>query len=455
MESPHIVIVGAGIVGCQIFRKLILSGHNCTILEKDAEVMNGASAGNSGIFHCAFDANPSFTEYQLMRDSWSEIDPLLNPYFPLQKTGAHLVAWNDQELVSLQEIIKTSHQMGFKEIKWVPLEEFKSKEPNININLVKGVLSVPNEFGIDSWRFGLLALFHALKNNGKLIRNCKVLSGKFDKDSQMWKLSVKTKEDITEIKANIIINCAGNFGDLLEESLTKTKPDYKIRPRKGEFVVYKNKFKNNQKLVNSFIYPIPNEITKGILLIPTIYGLLAVGPTAEDQDEREFPTNNMNVVNSLIKLGVEMTPSLEKSKNDYIGYYAGLRPSAVDIKDYIFRAEKDKNLITLAGIRSTGVTGSLGIARKVLEICNSFTGKVMVSQDKNNQDIYNEWEQICKDVDIQISNLRKNWRDKTIVDDSQLLISFMGEKFKVTHPLAKLGIKYGEEGSITYAKPKF
>jgi len=124
MESPHIVIIGAGIVGCQVFRKLTLSGHNCTLLEKDADVMNGASAGNTGIFHCAFDANPSFLEYELMRDSWLEIDLLLNPYFPFQKTGAHLVAWNDQELASLKKIIKTSHIMGFKEIKWVPIEEF-------------------------------------------------------------------------------------------------------------------------------------------------------------------------------------------------------------------------------------------------------------------------------------------------------------------------------------------
>ena len=44
--------------------------------------------------------------------------------------------------------------------------------------------------------------------------------------------------------------------------------------------------------------------------------------------------------------------------------YAGLRP-ATERKDYIIEALQTQNWITVGGIRSTGLTAALGIARHV------------------------------------------------------------------------------------------
>ena len=46
---------------------------------------------------------------------------------------------------------------------------------------------------------------------------------------------------------------------------------------------------------------------------------------------------------------------------DVNAIYAGLRPAS-DQKDYVIEAVKDRNWITVGGIRSTGLTAALGIA---------------------------------------------------------------------------------------------
>ena len=60
-----------------------------------------------------------------------------------------------------------------------------------------------------------------------------------------------------------------------------------IRPRKGQFVVFD---KAAAKLLRTIILPVPSERTKGVVLARTIFGNLLVGPTAEEQDDRERAT---------------------------------------------------------------------------------------------------------------------------------------------------------------------
>ena len=54
---------------------------------------------------------------------------------------------------------------------------------------------------------------------------------------------------------------------------------FTIKPRKGQFVVFD---KPAAQLVRAIILPVPTERTKGVVLFRTIFGNLAIGPTAEE-----------------------------------------------------------------------------------------------------------------------------------------------------------------------------
>ncbi|MBI3673064.1 MAG: FAD-dependent oxidoreductase [Rhizobiales bacterium] len=139
-------------------------------------------------------------------------------------------------------------------------------------------------------------------------------------------------------------------------------PPFAIKPRRGQFVVFD---KPAAKLVNAIILPVPSEYTKGVVLFRTIFGNLAIGPTAEDVDEREVASCDGETLARLKARAIAMVPELQHVGINAI--YAGLRP-ATQHKDYVIEALPERNWITIAGIRSTGLTASLGIAQHVARL---------------------------------------------------------------------------------------
>ena len=75
----------------------------------------------------------------------------------------------------------------------------------------------------------------------------------------------------------------------------------------------------------------PSERTKGVVLARTIFGNLLVGPTAEEQDDRERATVEHDALEALIARAVEMVPAL--ADMPVTATYAGLRP-ATERKEY-------------------------------------------------------------------------------------------------------------------------
>jgi glycerol-3-phosphate dehydrogenase len=147
-------------------------------------------------------------------------------------------------------------------------------------------------------------------------------------------------------------------------------PKFKIKPRKGQFVVFD---KPAAKLLRAILLPVPTARTKGVVLFRTIFGNLAIGPTAEEVDERDNATTDTATLEKLKARAIEMLPALKDV--DVTALYAGLRP-ATERSEYVIEAHKDENWITVAGIRSTGLTSSLGIAQHVAKLYAKHFGKL-------------------------------------------------------------------------------
>jgi glycerol-3-phosphate dehydrogenase len=103
----------------------------------------------------------------------------------------------------------------------------------------------------------------------------------------------------------------------------------------------------------------------------TIFGNLLVGPTAEEQEEREHAALDGAALEALIARGERILPGLAGAT--VTALYAGLRP-ATQFKDYQIEALAQRNWITVAGIRSTGLTGALGIAQRAADLYRQHFG---------------------------------------------------------------------------------
>ena len=72
LGRSDVAIIGAGVVGCALARRLTLDGASVIVLEKAADVLDGASKGNSAILHTGFDAPSGSLEQACISQGYKE-----------------------------------------------------------------------------------------------------------------------------------------------------------------------------------------------------------------------------------------------------------------------------------------------------------------------------------------------------------------------------------------------
>lgn len=347
-----IAIIGAGVVGCAMARRFTLNGTRVLVLEKALDVLDGASKGNSAILHTGFDAPPDSLEHQCIRAGYQEYLNIADDLsLPILKSSAMVIAWTQEQLEQLPLLVEKAHCNGVTDVAMLERNEILRREPGLSDNLLGG-FEIPGEFLIDPWSTAHAYILQALANGATLERGVEVTSGEHDKTG--WTLNTSNGD----YKAKMVINCAGLYGDLVDEALINQK-DFHIAPRKGQFVVFD---KAASDLVSAIILPVPTATTKGVVICRTIFGNVLVGPTAEEQPSRSDSSTVRETLQDLCDKGIQMLPGLETC--EITTAYAGLRP-ATEFKDYQIKLHEDKGFISVGGIRSTGLSAALGIAQYV------------------------------------------------------------------------------------------
>lgn len=354
MAEFDFAIIGAGVVGCALARRLTLDGAKVVVLEKALDVLDGASKGNSAILHTGFDAPVGSLEQQCIADGYREYHEISDARgLPILQSGAMVLAWTEQQENNLDQLIEQAHQNGVGDVRRLTKNEILEREPALS-NAVRGGFLVPGEFLIDPWSSPHAYLAEALINGAELRRNSEVLSGEFTGEDWIVQTSAGA------LKAKQVISCAGLYGDIVDQRLVGTS-FFTMKPRKGQFVVFD---KAASALTSTIILPVPTATTKGVVVCRTIFGNLIVGPTAEEQESRDDASTDRGQLEALIQKGIEMFPSL--AQYDIAACYAGIRP-ATDKKEYRLTHVREKNYLSVGGIRSTGLSAALGLARHISE----------------------------------------------------------------------------------------
>jgi glycerol-3-phosphate dehydrogenase len=355
MKRFDVAVIGAGVTGCATARRLTMAGKHVLLLEKGGDILSGASKANSALLHTGFDAPEDSLELQCMQWGYAEFLGLCDAMnLPVLRTGAMVVAWTEAQEAALPGILAAAQGNGVADTRLIGRQDIQARAPHLS-PLARAAILVPGECVIDPW-----SPFHAyaeqvLAAGGTILRNTEVTGGQFD--GQDWMIETS----VGPFRAASVINCAGLYGDRID-ALLLGRAEFTIKPRKGQFVVFD---KAAAALLGTIILPVPDARTKGVVLTPTIFGNLLVGPTAEETDDRERATVTSPALQMLVDRAVEILPSLRNMP--VTATYAGLRP-ATETKEYRIHHDADRRWITVGGIRSTGLTASLGIARHVADL---------------------------------------------------------------------------------------
>ena len=110
-SKPYdVAIVGTGVVGCAVARSYALAGFRCIVIEKGADILAGASRGNSALLHTGFDAPADSLELKCVQAGYAEYLATHERFnLPILKTGALVVAWTDEDLRKVDDIAAKAH----------------------------------------------------------------------------------------------------------------------------------------------------------------------------------------------------------------------------------------------------------------------------------------------------------------------------------------------------------
>ena len=59
--------------------------------------------------------------------------------------------------------------------------------------------------------------------------------------------------------------------------------DFKIMPRKGEYMLFDKKVDYK---VSTVVFQTPSKMGKGVLIAPTVHGNMFIGPNAQDMEDK-------------------------------------------------------------------------------------------------------------------------------------------------------------------------
>ena len=366
-ERFDITIVGGGVVGCAVARCFALAGAKVLLLEKASDILDGASKANSAILHTGFDAPQGSLELTCIKAGYQEYLDIHQRFnLPLLKTGATVVAWDQAQLDRLESIVGQAHANSIEDVRQLSSRQLLTAEPNLASHALGAVL-IPGESLIDPWSAPYAYLKQAVLNGTEARFNTEVMGGVFD--GSEWRLDCRDASGNSEtsaiiLKSHYVVNCAGLFGDQLDQHCLG-QAAFRIKPRKGQFIVYD---KAAASLVKRIILPVPTERSKGVVITRTVFGNLLVGPTAEEQEDRQHAAVTQGQLQQLKQQAETMVPGLQSMP--ITATYAGLRP-ATEHKDYQLHSVPDKHWITVGGIRSTGLSAALGLAQNVFKQYNN------------------------------------------------------------------------------------
>ena len=349
-----VAVIGAGAVGTAIARELSRYDLDIVLLEAHSDVGMGTSKASTAIWHTGYDAIPGSLESKILKRSY----PLLEEFMtqvgsPFERIGGVLIAWNEEQLHTLPKLLEKAIQNGDTDCFLIDSVELYKREPHLGPGALGGMV-VPREGILCTFTIPLACATQAVVNGLTLKLNFAVKSILLAEDS--YRISSEGEE----VQARWVINAAGLHSDEINRQFGYS--DFEVTPRRGELIVYD---KLARRLIKHVLLPVPTATTKGVLVSPTVYGNVLLGPTAQDLPDKTATNTSTNGLLSLLDKGRKILPAL--LEEEVTATYAGLR-AATQHSDYQIALHADKRYICVGGIRSTGISGCLGIAEYVADL---------------------------------------------------------------------------------------
>jgi L-2-hydroxyglutarate oxidase LhgO len=276
-RDQRVAVVGAGLVGLAVARRLAQSGYQVTVFEKEADVATHQSGHNSGVVHSGIYYLPGSLKATMCRRGVGLIREFCAEHdLEYREIGKVVVALDDLEVARLRDIEQRAQANGVPGVRWLSAGELGELEPH-----VRGVAALHSpSAAIVDYRAIARALADDISATGGQVRLSTPVTG-IDRTGTHAVLHAGGEPH----RFDRVVTCAGLQSDLLARA-AGDDPGPAIVPFRGEYYRLRPE---RADVVRGLVYPVPDPAYPflGVHLTPRIDGRVDIGPNAVLATARE------------------------------------------------------------------------------------------------------------------------------------------------------------------------
>ena len=344
------VIIGGGAEGCAVARWLSRYRLRICLVERGEDVCVGTSKANSAICHAGFDAPVGSAKARFNVEGSRMMEELSRQLdFPYRRCGALVLCFDEADIPRLEELKARGQRNGVEGLAVLDREALRRQEPRVAPEAA-AALYAPTSAIICPFGMTIALAENAAANGCEFrfdteVRHIRREGGRF---------LLETSRGVLE--SRVVVAAAGVHGDALHNELCGSK--LSIVPRRGEYCLLDRR---DGELVQHTIFQLPSAMGKGVLVSPTVHGNLLVGPTAEDQTDRDCTATTAAGLHRVTETAARSVPNLPM--RDVITSFAGLRAHLTGGDDDFIVGESADGFFEAVGIESPGLSSAPAIGR--------------------------------------------------------------------------------------------
>ena len=363
-ERIECAVIGAGVVGLAVARRLAMSGREVVILEAENAFGTHTSSRNSEVIHAGIYYPTRSLKARLCVAGRKALYRYCAEHdVKHRRIGKIIVACDDSELPGLKKYQQQAETNGVDNLQFLAAGALAEMEPEVRC--VAGLLS-PSTGIIDSHGLMLEYLGDAERHGASLALGSPVVSGRVESGGIV--LEVGGTEPMT-VQCDIVVNSAGLNAQAMARSIAGIPP-HTIPPTCYAIGHYYTL--TGAAPFRRLVYPVARQDWLGVHVTVDLGGQVKFGPDFSwiDRIDYRFDESRAAAFYTAIR---RYYPALKDGTLQ--PGYTGIRPKihgpGQPAPDFVIQGAREHGvagLVNLYGIESPGLTSSLAIADHVASV---------------------------------------------------------------------------------------
>jgi L-2-hydroxyglutarate oxidase LhgO len=297
-ETLDCVVIGAGVVGLAVARKLALQGREVVVLEAEAGIGRHTSSRNSEVIHAGIYYPTGSLKARLCVAGRRALSAYLAERdLPHRRIGKVLVAVREGEIATLERLRRLAEANGVDDLVTLSAEELCALEPEVVG--VRGVLS-PSTSIVDSHALMCALQADLQAEGGLVVLSAEVLGAVIDERGLVLEVG---GNDPLRVRCATLVNAAGLHAPRLARSFHGLHPSF----IPGDYYARGHYFAlAGPSPFRRLVYPMPAPGALGIHVTLDLAGRARFGPDITYGPGVEYTFDEL-IIGSIAPRGIDRT----------------------------------------------------------------------------------------------------------------------------------------------------